>query len=331
MHARILSGGLAALLTLPGLGQAGSLFGLDSGAKPGPSAALPIDPTSAPSTSRKLDLAVGATAGFTIQEPTMGTTIGAAVCLMFFTASGEWATYLVTPAGGQQFPDPEHLPRLARGQLRHVGGQLSLQAGGEVAVYDGPSTRTLSPAATFEGVFHTVEVSAGAADAGLYHGEPDADGGRWYGGTLVASLGPPGAGYVGWQYTRIDVTGELRGLSREAVERATEAARSAMDTASLVGDVARASSTAYDVARDLRDRLATQGVLQSALQTAWAATPRAVSALGGGSSKRDDDGGSWRDWVPDFSNRGGDGWLPVPGEGWGAALGLKLGERLLPW
>ncbi len=147
----------------------------------------------------------------------------------------------------------------------------------------------------------------------------------------MTCLGPPGAGYVGWQYARIDLSGELRNLSREAVQKAVEAARAAMGTASLAVDVARATSTAYGLARYLRDRLATQGVLQSALQAAWAATPRAVTALGGGSSTSDDDGGSWRDWVPDFSSRDGDGWIPVPGDGWGAALGLRLGERLLPW
>jgi hypothetical protein len=91
----------------------------------------------------------------------------------------------------------------------HAGLQFSLQAGVEAAYYVGPEKRTQSAANSFQGIFHTAEGTVakiwGPVDPDLAHyvGEKDQDGGRWYGGSAVASLGPPGMGYVGWNYTRV--------------------------------------------------------------------------------------------------------------------------------
>lgn len=176
---------------------------------------------------QRSNLALGLTSGLEIQEPLTGLSMGVGVSLVYFPDSRELALYLITPDGGAQAPRVDHIWRMVQGELRHNGLQFDVDAGVEAAYYDGPEHRTLSPAESFEGVFHTLEASVHAVvDVSGYVGDPDSDGGQWYGGTITASLGIPGAGYMGWRYTRIeDPLGQIRQAASQALHLAAEAVR----------------------------------------------------------------------------------------------------------
>lgn len=234
----------------------------------------PLDPSE--SDRSFWDWAFGGTIGFVYQVPVEGNpyktlTVGAHIALMWFGYDGDIIAFLVTPKGGDgDVVDRATIEGRAEEALQNVGFQAGFSAGGEAADYFPGKRRTLPPWRTFEGVFDTYQGNWGGVGGSLYWGEPDCDGGRWKGGTVVGSLGAPaGAGRIGWEYRRWF---HMRGEPRQRLGSALEAAvRTRVASAQSAGEVGSALASRMRAIRDdpatkeRLERLMISG-LQDALQ-----------------------------------------------------------------
>ena len=136
-------------------------------------------------------------AGVMAKLEQFGLSSGLATALMFFPATCEVASFVVTSGSwtnyvqGKDPFDEDNFPELTVEDFKRfafgLGGGANI--GVELAYYQGNG---IASADSFEGAFHTVEVSIPIVNSlGLsgYVGDKDDDGGFWWGGTANAVLG----------------------------------------------------------------------------------------------------------------------------------------------
>jgi hypothetical protein len=139
--------------------------------------------------------AVGVQAGglLAVRIPFVAKTIGygGATGVYFFPDSCEVGAFTIHAGFGIT-----NIVWYEMGAIGTIGAAL------EGAVYINNPTPGAANVASFNGIFHTAEVSTPAWSGGAYIGDPDSAGGRWIGG----QVSPPGTGVglggmlIAWKY-----------------------------------------------------------------------------------------------------------------------------------